>query len=308
MTTIEFGDHSNQNFITEDVIVPFLIEDANLRGRAIRLNDAVNKIIARHNYPTPVAKLLAELLTLTALLGATLKSNRIITIQIQCKGAITLLVTDFTDDGNLRGYAQFDKTEINKIKGNNISLKRLITEGYMVISMHNKASKRPHQGIIELKGKSLSECFAHYFSNSEQINVMIETAIKKRKSSWAAGSIMVQHIPSSKKKKVEPETAEENWNRTKTLLRTTTQQELTDKKLPLHDLLYNLFHEDGVRVYEPKRIHAHCRCSREKVETTLKTMDQKTIDPLYNKKGTINVTCEFCKTEQIFTKEDLQTP
>ena len=48
----------------DNLIQPFQVEGANLRGRLVRLGSVADTIITRHGYPEPVSALLGEALAL----------------------------------------------------------------------------------------------------------------------------------------------------------------------------------------------------------------------------------------------------
>ena len=102
-----------------------------------------------------------------------------------------------------------------------------------------------------------------------------------------------------------PEGAEEevreddNWVRAKLLLDTVEDHELLDPTLPAEDLLYRLYHEDGVTAYPASPTVRHCTCSAENVETMLRNFSEADRNDMIEN-GEIKVTCEFCSSEYRF--------
>ena len=84
----------------DDTVLPFEVSALDLRGRVVRLGPAVDEILARHNYPPPVAKLLGEAVVLTVLLGSALKFEGRFILQTQTDGPVRMLVVDFRSPGN----------------------------------------------------------------------------------------------------------------------------------------------------------------------------------------------------------------
>jgi molecular chaperone Hsp33 len=105
----------------------------------------------------------------------------------------------------------------------------------------------------------------------------------------------------------EEETQDEGWNRALSFLGSCSSAELTDPALPPEDLLYRLFHEDGVRVWQPLPLSAGCRCSRERVAMVLGSFPREEVAAMANE-GRIEVTCEFCNSRYEFAAEDLLRP
>ena len=89
------------------------------------------------------------------------------------------------------------------------------------------------------------------------------------------------------------------WVEAKALVDTVQDVELTDPEVSVEMLLFRLFHERGVRLFEPQPLADNCRCSREKIEGVLsgfsaEEKDEMTVD------GQIVVTCEFCNAKYEF--------
>jgi len=79
------------------------------------------------------------------------------------------------------------------------------------------------------------------------------------------------------------------------LLNTVDTDELTDPQVPVERLLYRLFHESGVRIYDPQVIFDRCSCSRDKIKGVLSGFTAEEIKAS-EEDGAIAVTCEFCST------------
>ena len=54
--------------IPDDIVQPFQLETAVASGRLVRLGPAVRKILSAHDYPNPVAGILAETASLLSLI------------------------------------------------------------------------------------------------------------------------------------------------------------------------------------------------------------------------------------------------
>src|SRR3954447_26517357 len=98
----------------DDAVVPFTLDKLDTRGRSVRLGEALDTILSRHNYPAPVARLLGEAVVLAALIGSSLKFEGKFIMQTQTDGPVNLLVVDFDAPDGLRGYARFDADAVQK--------------------------------------------------------------------------------------------------------------------------------------------------------------------------------------------------
>jgi molecular chaperone Hsp33 len=293
--------------IPDDRILPFQIEASRLRGRLVRMGPLVAEVLRHHNYPLLVATRLAEALALTAALAAALKYDGIFTLQIKGDGPIRLLVADATSAGQMRGYAQFDAPAVAAVAeaDPDPSVPRLFGGGYLAFTVDQGPHTERYQGIVELAGMTLAECIHAYFRQSEQLQAAILIAARPGAGAigWRAGALMLQRLPPEGPEQ-EREAADESWRRAITLMGSCTAGELTDPGLAPEDLLYRLFHEDGVRVYRPVELKAECRCSRERVERVLAAMSAEDLEEM-TVEGRIFVTCEFCGRTYDFDEADL---
>jgi molecular chaperone Hsp33 len=292
--------------IPDDRIIPFQIEASQLRGRLVRLGPLVAEILRHHSYPPLVATRLAEALALTAALAAALKYDGIFTLQIKGDGPVRLLVADATSAGQMRGYAQFDEGAVQALAAvePDPSVPRLFGAGYLAFTVDQGQHTERYQGIVELVGMTLADCIHAYFRQSEQVEAAILIAAEPGGAGgWRAGALMLQRLP-PEAPEPECETAEESWRRAITLMGSCSAAELTDSRLPPEELLYRLFHEDGVRVFRPVELKAECRCSRERVERVLAALGPTDLEEM-KIDGRVFVTCEFCGRTYNFDEADL---
>ena len=285
-----------------DFIRPFQIEALGIRGRAVRLSRAADEIVHKHAYPQPVARLLTEMLTVSAALASTLKYEGVFTLQTKSEGAVRLMVVDVTSDGDMRGYAQFDAEAVAALPSD-ASLPRLLGGGYLAFTVDQGEDTDRYQGIVELTGADLVECVQHYFRQSEQLQAGFKLATVRRDDAWHSGVIMLQRLP-REDQSTAAEVDDDSWRRAITLLASCTSKELLDEDLTIDDLLYRLFHEDGVRVFKGETPRAKCRCSAERVGSVLRALPRTELAELETD-GALEVTCEFCNSKYRFTLADL---
>lgn len=288
---------------SRDFIQPFSIEGHGVRGRLVRLSDVADRIIRQHDYPDAVARLLAEMMAMTAVLGAALKYEGVFTLQTSGDGPVKLMVVDLTSAGAMRGYAQFDKDKVAAIPLKEASLPRLHGKGYLAFTVDQGSHTDRYQGIVELDGATLSECVHHYFRQSEQLQAGFKVAATRAEEGWRAGAIMLQRLPQENVTEMAAEVADDAWRRAFILMASCTDRELLDTGTPATDILYRLFHEDGVRAQAAQGVQAKCRCSRDRVEVVLKAMSAEELADLQID-GQLQVTCEFCNARYDFLVSD----
>ena len=293
-----------------DLVQPFQIESGGTRGRLVRLGPLIDTVLGQHAYPAPVALLLAEMLALAAALASALKFDGVFTLQTKGDGPIRLMVAALTSGGDMRGYAQFDADRLAALTasaGPSLSVPRLLGAGYLAFTVDQGEHTERYQGIVELTGATLVDCIHHYFRQSEQFEAGIKLAVAAD-GGWRAGVLMLQRLPGeggvADPDGGELESAEDGWRRALALMGSATSAELTDPALAPNDLLYRLFHEDGVRVFTPLALRAGCRCSRGRVEDMLRALPRDDVEHL-KVDGLIDVTCEFCNVHYRFDEADL---
>lgn len=306
-----------------DLLRPFHLERSRLRGRAVRLGGTVDYVLRAHDYPGPVSALLGELLVLAGAMAGGLKFDGTFSLQLRGDGPVRLLVADCTNDGQMRGYAGYDEaavtaetaragTEADDGAGEDegsaaaaaasaAASLRLLGSGLLALTVDQReAGGETYQGVVELDGDSLAACMQAYFERSEQVPTAIRTALGRDPMTdrWQAGAIVVQATPGSRPE--DSAEADDHWRRAGLLLETATDTELLDPGLPLDDLLFRLFHEDGVRVFQPLRLAPGCGCDDERVRTVLRSFAAEDLAEMRQGDGGVTVTCQFCSRDYRF--------
>jgi molecular chaperone Hsp33 len=303
-----------------DVVIPFAIKPLGVRGRIVRLGAVIDDILSRHDYPETVSALLAESIALTAMLGTALKFNGKFIVQTKTTGPVQMLVADFVSPGGVRGCAKFSQQRIDELQ--KPDQKQLLGEGVLGMTVDQGTDMERYQGIVPLGDSTLADAAHTYFQQSEQIPTRLRVAAGpllargEKQTHWRAGAILVQHLPAeggSSPSQIysgdAPEGAEDeveeddNWVKARLLLDTVEDHELLDPTLTAEQILYRLYHEDGVTVYPAIPITRHCTCSHETVSTMLENFSAADRADMV-KNGEIEVTCEFCSTPYRFKLND----
>lgn len=293
-----------------DIIQPFQLEATNLRGRLVRMDDVVDDILSRHDYPVVVADLLAEALTLTVILASALKYDGIFTLQTRSDGPISMVVIDMTSSGAIRGYAKFDEEKLAAVQeelgdldgidrpSHQAGLSTILGGGYLAFTVDQGAHTERYQGIVELTGSNMADCVVNYFKQSEQLDTGVSIKVEQHDGHWRAGGLMLQRMPEDQEQIINKRLGndeEDGWRRAMVMLGSLTTHEMVDPALPANDLLYRLFNEDGVRVFERHGVSRDCRCSRERILNMLNGLPTEAIEDMAVDNA-LEVTCEFCST------------
>ncbi len=307
----------------DDVVVPFTLENLDSRGRVVRLGDALDQILTRHNYPAPVARLLGEAVVLAGLIGSSLKFEGKFILQTQTDGPVNLIVVDLDAPDGLRGYARFDADAVQKaIELGETKPAQLLGKGHLAMTVDQGAHMERYQGIVALEGGTLEDVAHTYFQQSEQVPTLVRLAVAQLsvKGSggphWRAGGVLVQHLPPHGQRTMpdlpgdgdynNPDTADssfaenDKWTETRSLVGTVADDELADPAVSAERLLFRLFHESGVRVFDPIALEERCTCSAERIEAMLRDnfSAEERADMVVD--GEIEVVCEFCSADYHF--------
>lgn len=314
--TVELGDIS---LAGDDHVVPFQVEGLDVRGRAVQLGPLLNSILGRHNYPAPVARLLAEAIALTVLIGTSLKFEGKFTVQTKGDGPVDLLVADFSTPDALRAYARYDEDALAlAVAAGRTEPQQLLGEGVLAFTIDQGRGMHPYQGIVPLDGSTLEEIAGVYFRQSEQIPTKVRLGVAELfdrdedgnpRHNWRAGGVVAQFLPQAPERMRQPDlhggdgderdvdhAGDEAWTEARMLVETVDTDELTDPQVAVERLLYRLFHERGVRIYDAQAVHDRCSCSRDKIKGVLEGFTAEEIEASQEDNGDIAVTCEFCST------------
>ena len=292
-----------------DFIQPFQVESLGIRGRLARLGRELEAAITPHCYPGPVNALLAETVTLAATLASTLKFDGVFTLQTQGDGPVGVLMADVTSKGGFRAYARVDAERLAGVASEPAaaSVPRLLGAGHLAFTVDQGPDTDRYQGITELTGATLAECAQAYFRQSEQLETAIASAATEAVNGDGAraAALMIQRLPAAGGlRDVDDEEEGDDWRRAVALMSSITSGELLDPALQPSEILYRLYHREGVRVYRTKPLFHACRCSREKVMVTLGSFAEHDIRDMAEN-GRLTVTCEFCKTAYHLDEADL---
>lgn len=275
-----------------DQIQRFLFDKTNVRGEIVTLERAYAEVLERHDYPPVVDRLLGELLCAVALLTDTVKLDGTLSIEVRGQGALALLMAESNPGGELRAIARL--AEGAPPPGDDVGFRELLGQGQIMITLDPKEGHR-YQGIVALDQESLAECLAAYFTQSEQLPTRLWLAADGSR----AGGLLLQRLPDESMNQ-----DADAWERTLQLAATLKGEELLGLE-PL-EVLYRLYHEETVRVFDPKALHFGCTCSRERIGDALLTLGEDELREVLAEHGSIDTQCHFCHTRYHFPAAEIE--
>jgi len=275
----------------KDVLNRYLFDNLHARGELVNLSTTFQEIVAAHDYPLGVKQLLGELVAATCLLTATLKFEGEIAVQLQGDGPVGYMAVNGNNLQEMRGIARMagetDATE----------LKDLIGKGNMVITIR-PSNGEPYQGVVALEQDTLAGCLAHYFEVSEQIPTKI-WLYSDEETSQVAGSL-IQLLPDAGDK----EQQQADFEHLCQLTNTIKPEEIFS--LAAEDLLYRLYHQEEVRLFEPQAVTYKCSCSEEKCLSAISQIAPSELESILVEQGSVSMTCDYCITTYKFERPQLE--
>ncbi len=278
-----------------DVLHRFLLERAGVRGVLVRLADSWNEVAGRADYPPAVRQLLGQSLAASALLTGHIKFDGALSLELKSHGDLRLLFTECTDGGRLRGLARHNE-DADFEQGIDLSAQPGAT---LAITIGNAETGHRYQGLVDLDRADLAAALEGYFERSEQLPACLVLAV----GAEGVAGLLLQRLPGEGG--TGASTDADGWNRVRHLTATLSERELLE--LPAQDLLYRLYHEESVRLFEPSALDFGCSCSEQRVEAMLRALGQDEAQAALDANdGVVEVTCEFCAAQYHYDPVDIE--
>ncbi|GKW11422.1 Hsp33 family molecular chaperone HslO [Pectobacterium punjabense] len=277
--------------MAHDQLHRYLFENYAVRGELVTVNETYQRILTNHDYPSAVQTLLGEMLVATSLLTATLKFSGDITVQLQGDGPLKLAVINGNHQQQMRGVA--------RLQGDiapGSSLKEMVGNGYLVITITPTDGER-YQGVVGLEGETVAECLESYFQQSEQLPTRLFIRTGQHEGNQAAAGMLLQVLPAQ-------DADRNDFDHLAQLTTTVKAEELFT--LPANEVLYRLYHQEEVTVYEPQDVEFRCHCSRDRCADALMTLSDQEVNEMIEQDGEIDMNCDYCGTHYLFNSLDIR--
>lgn len=296
------------NLVVPGGVTPFYLQGSPVRGRLVRLGVLADVLLTRHDNPAPITRLAGKALALVAALASALKFHGSFSLQIKGDGPVSMLVADCTDTGALRFYVRTDEDALNALLAETPKPtdRELLGNGYLALTIDQGAETERHQGIVDIAGDDLSSMATHYFATSEQHACWLYLTCQLTDAGWRAGGLVLERIAGEGGTHVVgAETDDASWETATILASTLSAREVLDDTLAPSDLLYRLFHEEGLHVSQPRALAYGCRCSRARLVEVLHSFPEEDLDHMMQDDGQIVMTCEFCNHDFRFPRKEV---
>ncbi|NLK08686.1 MAG: Hsp33 family molecular chaperone HslO [Firmicutes bacterium] len=270
-----------------------------IRVLAVDNTKIVEEVRRRHQMLPWASAALGRTMAATAMLGAMLKDNDKVTVQIVGDGPLGQIVADGDAQGNLRGYVSNPHAEVPNHSGNKLNVGAAVGEGHLFV-IRDIGLGEPYSGSVPLISGEIAEDFANYFARSEQTPsaVALGVLVDVDYSIKASGGLILQLLPDASEgiaimlehmlKDLPP-----------------ISSILADGGTP-EDII-----EAAVGDLEPKYLHQlplrfSCTCSRKRGEATLVALGPEELRSLLEDEGQAKLTCHFCQEEYVYDQRDVE--
>ncbi len=268
----------------------YLFQDLSVRGELVQLDSTYQEIIAGKDYPTSLQNLLGELLVATTLLTATLKFEGSITLQLQGDGPVSIAVINGDHDQKVRGVARWEGSIEN-----GATLQQLMGKGHLVITISPKKGER-YQGVVGLEGDTLSQVLEGYFERSEQLQTRLWFRLGEHEGKPHAAGMLLQVMPDGTG-------SPDDFEHLEQLTNTVKNEELFG--LPAKEVLYRLYNQETVQLFEAQPVEFFCGCSRERSGAAIITVSPDEIKDILAAEGSVSLHCDYCGTDYSFDEEQV---
>lgn len=265
----------------------FLLEELDIRGAIVRLDDVWQAMQARRVYAPAVRDTLGAMAAVAGVIGGNLKQAGRLTIQLQGHGPIGLLVVDISEGLNLRGYAK-----AGEVAGKS-GIGELVGDGQLLLTLDSPGQRLPYQSYVPIEGDSVAEVFEHYLSQSEQQPAALHCAASAR----AAACLFLQKLPDADRKDAD------GWERITRLASTIRADELLG--LSAEDILTRLFHQETVRLLDARAVTHDWPQDWDKVRDMLRSLGRAEVDAMLAEHGEILIHDDLSNHEYRFDADDV---
>lgn len=278
---------SNSSIPPTDFVQRFLLEELDIHGAHVRLNESWQRMRANRAYPQRVMQSVGEMAAVTALIGAKLKEAGKLSFQLRGNGKVPMMIVDCTDQLNVRGYASVEEDVTHTDE-----LRDLLGDGRLLMTLDLNSAAQPFQSFVPIEGDSLAKVFEHYIAQSEQQAACL---ILSADETSAAG-LLLQKLPGADTRDVD------GWSRITQLAQTVRGEEL--RELDTATLLTRLFHEETVRVFEPRTVTHNFPPDPDKVRGMLRSLGRAEVERIVSEQDQVIVDDDLSNNRYVFTAEE----
>ena len=284
----------------KDYLIRAMLGANQARVIALRTTGVVQEAQKVHG-TTPVATAaLGRTLTMGLVLGAMLKAEETLTIQIKGEGPLGGIVVVANSRGQVKGYVGNPEVDLPLNAAGKLAVGEAVGPGYLHV-IRDMGLKEPYHGTVPLQNGEIGEDFAYYFAVSEQTPsaVMVGVLVGIDGVPLGSGGIVVQLMPDAMDDDLFISSLEER------LQGMTQVSSLFAGDRSPEEIVSDVFSGLELRYLDRQEVQFHCDCSRERFERGLVALGREELQEMAAKGEPVEVICHFCNRQYAFSVDDL---
>ncbi|OOC57700.1 Hsp33 family molecular chaperone HslO [Paenibacillus ihbetae] len=270
-----------------------------VRAFAVRTTDLVEELRSRHDTFPVVTAALGRTVSAAAMMGAMLKGDERLSIQVRGDGPIGLIAAESNAIGEVRGYVHNPHVELTNIRPGKMDVAAAVGRTGYIHVIKDLGLKEPYRGSVPIISGELAEDFTYYFAASEQTNsaVSLGVLVSPDYTVASAGGFIIQLLPGI--------TDEEITELERALGAIPPMTEMLEEGLSLEDILKRVVPD--VSILDEMDVKFSCDCTQERVERALISLGRDEIQQMIDEDGKAEVSCHFCNETYTFDVEQLKS-
>ena len=280
----------------------YLIRGTALKGKvrafAVETTVLTEELSRRHQTTPTATAALGRTAAAGLLIAAMLKGEEHLIVQVKGDGPIGQIVVDANAKGEVRGYVDNPLVDPPLKENGKLDVAAAVgTDGFLYITK-DLGMKEPYKGSVPLVSGELAEDFTYYFAKSEQTPsaVALGVLVNTDHSVLASGGFVIQLLPGL--------TNDEIGDIEEMLARIPSFTSMLGGGLNLEEILQTVL--PSFQKLDQMDVMFRCKCSRERVETTLISLGKTELQEILEDEGFAEVVCHFCNEAYRFNEDDLK--
>lgn len=272
---------------TSNVMLRALAAHGMVRVLAIDATNVATEVVQRHSLKALSAKLASELVVANLLMGAFIKGEERVSLQLQAETPRCAFMGEVDAEGGVRG--RFLPEQIGR--HNEI-------DGLMFTIKHN-AEREMYRGITPVKHKTIEQALRDHLLNSDQVHAVVRIDVEMASPGVMkrVQGLLIERLPEDKERLSLPQADFD--------ARFGVLQQVESLAPLLETLADGQISDSPVEILEVRPLTFRCRCSRDKVVAAIFSLNVETLQAMKDEDKGAEVTCDYCNTTYRLTEQDL---
>ncbi len=283
-----------------DYLIKALGYEGKVRAYATRTTEMVGEAVRRHGAWPTAAAALGRAMTASTMMGAMLKGDSKLTVKIEGRGPIGVIIVDSNAIGDTRGYVGNPQVHFDLNSQGKLDVARAVGTDGMLAVVKDLGMRDHFTGSVPLISGELGEDFAYYFASSEQIpsSVGVGVLVNPDNSILASGGFILQLMPGADDELID--TLE------KRIAQIPPISKLIESGNTPEQILSTLLGQENVKILEKMEVKFKCTCSKQRIANAIISLGKEEIQAMIEEDGQAETNCQFCNETYLFTKAELE--